>query len=344
MEPWDALFGKFPRHVVEEALEHFEDMAVAAGDTLMREGDDDPTLIYILEGGVSIRKGGRELDTSGPGEVIGEMALFRSAPRVAHVITNAPTRALVLDREGYEALINLGNVAAFQLERLVLADLAARLRRLDDLVARRAEGQENPYLPPPKGFFKMLAQLVAPGGPPAIEKKEFDPVAALEASHLFHGERWTFVNGLAPYFEHRVWAPGELLCTQGESGEELHVIVSGRADVLVNVPGPKRAPKVHRLGRVGPGDAVGMTSLMDGRPRMANVVAAEQVDALALSRERFWEIVGKNGQFSSALRRAMIRAFAEQVEEAGANLVAVTPGDHDAVLGTGWDLEVCRKQ
>jgi hypothetical protein len=40
----------------------------------------------------------------------------------------------------------------------------------------------------------------------------------------------------------------------------------------------------------------------------------------------------------------MIRAFAEQVEEAGANLVAVTPGDHDAVLGMGCDLEVCRSR
>lgn len=341
MKAWDALFDGIPEHLAAHAVDHFRDAEVPAGTVLMDEGEDDPSLIYILHGGVSVRKAGREIDTSGPGNIIGEMSLFRPKPRSAQIVTVVDTRALLLDKSGYEEMIRLANPVAYRIERIALEQLGQRLRRLDGLVAERADGQPDPYAAPPRGFFDLVKRMFGGSKGPQPEPREIDPVRVLEASTLFKDERFTYITALVGHFHHTVWAPGEIMCQQGEGGDAVHIIAVGKADVVVNVPSSKREPKVHRMGTVGPGAAVGMTSLLDGRPRMATVVAREQVDALSLSAEGFRHLVEEDSQISASLRRAMIRAFSDQVAEAGDNLLEVSGGGEvPDYMSAGMSMEV----
>lgn len=72
-------------------------------------------------------------------------------------------------------------------------------------------------------------------------------------------------------------AAGHDFFRQGEPGDSLFVLESGRVAVLRQVPGGWL-----RLGTLGPGDCFGEMSLIDYAPRSATVRALEDCRAFAL--------------------------------------------------------------
>ena len=81
------IFETVPADHLAQALRHFRRVVVEAGTQLMEEGDEDPTVICIADGTVEIETGGVKLGKAGPGELIGEMALFGDGMRNASVKT-----------------------------------------------------------------------------------------------------------------------------------------------------------------------------------------------------------------------------------------------------------------
>src|SRR5215471_11545389 len=59
----------------KNAIEH------AAGDFVFREGDPAERMYVVQEGEVDILVGERRVNTIGPGEILGEMALIDHLPR-----------------------------------------------------------------------------------------------------------------------------------------------------------------------------------------------------------------------------------------------------------------------
>jgi CRP/FNR family transcriptional regulator, cyclic AMP receptor protein len=74
------------------------------------------------------------------------------------------------------------------------------------------------------------------------------------------------------------FASGTVLCREGEAGTECFVVLDGLATVTV-------------LGRdvatLGPGSLVGELALLDGKPRLATVTAANDMRLLILSTREF---------------------------------------------------------
>jgi CRP-like cAMP-binding protein len=81
-------------------------------------------------------------------------------------------------------------------------------------------------------------------------------------------------------FERRDYAVGEYVLRFGEKTRDLHVIASGRADVLIQAG-------TIRLAGVDAGTIVGEMGFLDASLRAADVVAVEPLVSLALSRESF---------------------------------------------------------
>ncbi len=75
---------------------------------------------------------------------------------------------------------------------------------------------------------------------------------------------------------------GDLLLRQGEQGDFMYLILSGR---VLAFSGNLRNPMV--LGVRGVGEFIGEMSMIDNQPRSANVVAIEPVRALLIKREAF---------------------------------------------------------
>ena len=71
---------------------------MAAGDVVIREGDDADGFFVIESGLVEVTQGDRVLRREGPGEFFGEIGLLRDVPRTATVTAVEDTVLRSLDR------------------------------------------------------------------------------------------------------------------------------------------------------------------------------------------------------------------------------------------------------
>ncbi len=87
---------------------------------------------------------------------------------------------------------------------------------------------------------------------------------------------------LASQIQRREFAPGELLIQQGQPGPGLHLLQSGRVEVIDSASGQST-----RIDFDGPGSVLGEMSLLTGQLCSADVVAVLPVVALVLPVEAF---------------------------------------------------------
>jgi CRP/FNR family cyclic AMP-dependent transcriptional regulator len=104
-----------------------------ASTLLFSEGDGGDHLYVVLTGSVRVfvsDERGREviLNSHGPGEFFGELALIDQAPRSASVVTLEPVRAVVVTREAYYQSV----VECPALSTELVRSLPARIRSLTD--------------------------------------------------------------------------------------------------------------------------------------------------------------------------------------------------------------------
>jgi len=107
---------------------------VASGDVLIRHGDNERAMYFLIRGALEVRGRTARGDTLGrlfreqPGAVLGEIALFDGLPRTASVWATELSELLRLDIDGLHQFIGhhpaLGNDLLFALGRV----LAFRLR------------------------------------------------------------------------------------------------------------------------------------------------------------------------------------------------------------------------
>jgi CRP/FNR family transcriptional regulator, cyclic AMP receptor protein len=95
------------------------------GDSLMRQGESGIGLFIILSGKVRIEKvdtAGRkvEIAENGPGDILGEMAVFDGSPRSASVTATVETTSLVLASWEFNAFLKAHPEAALELLPIVV--------------------------------------------------------------------------------------------------------------------------------------------------------------------------------------------------------------------------------
>jgi len=100
--------------------------------------------------------------------------------------------------------------------------------------------------------------------------------------------------------ELRNYRPKQMLFAELEPGDELLVSLEGRAAISV---GSGEIGGEEQLGEVGPGAIVGEIALLTGSLRSANVIALEEVAALALGRRKLHSLMRR---FPELARQFMI--------------------------------------
>ena len=177
----------------------YEEVA-AEGSVVFAEGDEGDKACLLVEGEVEILKsaGRREvlLAVRGPGDVIGEMALLDSAPRMATVRARVETRFLSIPKAQMDELLETSATAARSLFGVLLErwrETEARLRQsekmaqIGTLTAGLAHEMNNPAAAVVRGAGQLTeavqrsaetaARLQAAGLDPAAE-----PAAGLLAA------------------------------------------------------------------------------------------------------------------------------------------------------------------
>ena len=98
-----------------------------AGEAIFRTYDMGSEMYVVLEGEVEITIGSQVLETLGPGEPFGEMALIDQAPRTATATAKTPCKLAVIPERRFLFMVQTTPHFALQIMK-VMAD---RLRKMN---------------------------------------------------------------------------------------------------------------------------------------------------------------------------------------------------------------------
>jgi CRP/FNR family transcriptional regulator, cyclic AMP receptor protein len=102
----------------------------AMGDVIFAGGDKGDAMYVIRSGEVAIERGGHVMESLGPGNIFGEMALIDGSPR--SVTVRAKTDCVVAPMNEKSFLFLVDETPFFAVA--VMRTLADRLRRMDKAV------------------------------------------------------------------------------------------------------------------------------------------------------------------------------------------------------------------
>ena len=112
-----------------EALTLFRHAADAidrkAGEVIFTAGDPGDRMYVVIEGEVDVLFEGRVIETTGPGGILGEMALIDRSPRSATAVAKTDCKLAPIDEKRFEFLV--GQTPFFALH--VMRVMCERLRR-----------------------------------------------------------------------------------------------------------------------------------------------------------------------------------------------------------------------
>lgn len=99
------LFAGLRPSDLDELAMNSEEVDVATGRELAREGEPGEEFFAIVTGRVGIDRGGEHVRDLGPGDYFGEMALLSKRPRSASATALTDSRLVVLTRAQFLSLL-----------------------------------------------------------------------------------------------------------------------------------------------------------------------------------------------------------------------------------------------
>jgi hypothetical protein len=136
------LFAKTPDEILVDLAGLMQEDKRAIGDTIINKDDHGDCMFAIVKGKVKIHDGDIILNHLEAGEVIGEMALLDSSPRLASVTAVENTQLLRLDQASFYALIE----ERIEFLRSIIHVLSDHLKhRVKDISELKQQLQELGY-------------------------------------------------------------------------------------------------------------------------------------------------------------------------------------------------------
>jgi len=118
------LFAPLPPQDLQPIADVAEEHSFADGDLIAAEGELGDTTYVIVEGEVDVVAGDRTLAVRGAGDVIGEMSVISSRPRIASLRANSQVRVLEIHKAPFEAILRERPETALALMRVLCERLA----------------------------------------------------------------------------------------------------------------------------------------------------------------------------------------------------------------------------
>jgi HEAT repeat protein len=118
------LFAALPPQDMQPIAEVAEEHLFAEGDLIAAEGEPGETTYVIVDGDVDVIADGQTLAVRGSGEVIGEMSVISSRPRVASLRAKSDVRVLEIHKPAFQAILRERPDTALALMRVLCERLA----------------------------------------------------------------------------------------------------------------------------------------------------------------------------------------------------------------------------
>lgn len=113
-------------------LDSLDQVALPAGTAVFREGEEGEYMYFVLEGRALIKRGQLELQSVGPGDHFGELALVSGRPRAATVEAHSVMRLARLSLGSYRSLVDNHPRAALSFLEGLAAAVGAALVAMTD--------------------------------------------------------------------------------------------------------------------------------------------------------------------------------------------------------------------
>jgi CRP/FNR family transcriptional regulator, cyclic AMP receptor protein len=135
-----SLFGGINADDIEKIKPLMHQMSFPEGETIIREGEPNDRIYFILEGRVEVSKASTVLIELDEGDVFGEMELLDVMPSAATVRAEVTTSVATLSNHALHEIYKMDKGTFALLVMNLARDLSRRLRRMDDRVAGDARG------------------------------------------------------------------------------------------------------------------------------------------------------------------------------------------------------------
>ena len=153
-----------------------------------------------------------------------------------------------------------------------------------------------------------------------------DKMLFLKRVSLFAEMSLEQIRVLTAHLEEQHFLPGEVIIYEGDFGQELYILMSGRVRIAKDYGGPHE----HTLTVLTQGDFFGDMAIFESAPRSATAVAEEEAELLVLSGEKFKQTIYQKPEMvfeifrelSARLRRREERAAGACLQEDGLTTVA----------------------
>jgi len=121
----------------------------------------------------------------------------------------------------------------------------------------------------------------------------------LQRSPLFRGLAPPALERIASLATQRHYGEGEIVCSQGDPGDALHAVVTGRIRISSGAPDGREI----FLNIMEPGDSFGEIALLDGGTRTATAVAMVPSELVSLRRDHLFALLEREPQVALELLR-----------------------------------------
>ncbi len=146
------IFQSVPDADMDMLVSITQDVRMNAGEFLGRTGNTDNDLYMIRSGRIAIMRGAEELTELGPGELVGELAVFDMRPRSADIRAKSSVSLYRICRKALQELLSKNNNLTLGLLKSLsvrLRDASNKQERVDALVrAYRERGHVKAKLDP----------------------------------------------------------------------------------------------------------------------------------------------------------------------------------------------------
>jgi CRP/FNR family transcriptional regulator, cyclic AMP receptor protein len=148
-----------------------------------------------------------------------------------------------------------------------------------------------------------------------------DPVSGIiHEAALFRYLSDNEIETLSPFLEYRMCKKGEVLFREGDPGDFICFISSGKIEITKKTVFKGKQVILAVLSK---GSFVGERSIIDGKPRSATATALEASDVLILKSDLFEVLVEEHPHIGVKLLRSVVEIVNLRLNKAGDRIAAI---------------------